>query len=141
MYVTCLFGGMIVIDNLLNKICQVVRIIGGNTVVKARFQHNCKARNKSARMFGIDVKHRWNTTYLLLHRLDACQNEDADDDENDEFFILTDQDWDMATRVRKFLKPFYNATVQLSGIYCPTSCLVLEWIWKLALVFNENRSD
>nr|AAP53852.1 hAT family dimerisation domain containing protein [Oryza sativa Japonica Group] len=157
--------GMIVLDKLLNKIRRSVRIIGGNTVVKARFQDYCKAKNKPGRMFGIvknkpgrmfgiDVKHRWNTTYLLLRQLKGYEElisifinsmhvrmKDTDDDGDGEILILTDQDWEIATRVRKFLKPFYNATVQLSGIYYPTSCLVLEWIWKLALVLDENRSD
>ncbi|EEC66849.1 hypothetical protein OsI_33326 [Oryza sativa Indica Group] len=121
---------MIVLEKLLNKICRYVRIIGGNTVVKAKFQDYYKAKKKPARMFGIDVKHRWNTTM-----------KDIDDDGDGEIFILTDQDWEIATHVRKFLKPFYNATVQLSGNYYPTACLVLKWIWKLALVFDENQSD
>nr|ABB47401.1 hypothetical protein LOC_Os10g23270 [Oryza sativa Japonica Group] len=145
---------MIVLEKLLNKICRYVRIIAGNTVVKARFQDYCKAKKKPARMFGIDVKHRWNTMYLLLRQLKGYEEliyvfinsmhvrmKDIDDDGDGEIFILTDQDWEIATHVRKFLKPFYNATVQLSGIYYPTACLVLKWIWKLALVFDENQSD
>jgi hypothetical protein len=66
---------------------------------------------------------------------------DTDDNGDGEIVILTNHEWEIATRVHKFLKPFYNAIAQLSGIYYPTSCLVLEWIWKLALVFDENRSD
>ncbi|EEE57032.1 hypothetical protein OsJ_06814 [Oryza sativa Japonica Group] len=69
--------GIIVPDKLLNKIRHSVRIIGGNTVVKARFQDYCKAKKKPGRMFGIDVKHRWNKTYLLLRQLKGISNIDS----------------------------------------------------------------
>jgi hypothetical protein len=55
--------------------------------------------------------------------------------------LLTETDWYIATRLRLFLKPFYKATVQLSGVYYPTSCLVLEWLWRIAYTFNENKDD
>ncbi len=50
-YATYFFAAMIVLDKLLNKIRRSVRIIGGNTVVKARFQDYCKAKKKPGRMF------------------------------------------------------------------------------------------
>jgi hypothetical protein len=40
-----------------------------------------------------------------------------------------------------FLEPFYNATTQLSGIYYPTSPLVLEWLMKIVDTFHENSTD
>ncbi|BAS98438.1 Os06g0592951 [Oryza sativa Japonica Group] len=37
--------------------------------MKERFRDYCRAKDKPVRMFGIDVKHRWNTTYLMLRQL------------------------------------------------------------------------
>nr|AAK52130.1 putative transposase [Oryza sativa Japonica Group]AAK55483.1 hypothetical protein OSJNBa0015K03.10 [Oryza sativa Japonica Group]ABF96458.1 transposase, putative [Oryza sativa Japonica Group] len=62
-------AGFTVISNLLNKIRQAVSIIGSQSVMKARFRDYCQAKDKPVRMFGIDVKHRWNTTYLMLRQL------------------------------------------------------------------------
>uniref|UniRef100_A0A0D9Z6A8 HAT C-terminal dimerisation domain-containing protein n=1 Tax=Oryza glumipatula TaxID=40148 RepID=A0A0D9Z6A8_9ORYZ len=45
-------------------------------------------------------------------------------------FAVTSDNWASQHKRTSYLR-----------IYYPTSCLVLEWIWKLALVFDENRSD
>ncbi|KAF0909870.1 hypothetical protein E2562_000182 [Oryza meyeriana var. granulata] len=62
-------GGTNVIDNIIHKIRRAVRFIGSHTVVKARFRDYCRAQNKPGRMFVVDVKHRWNTTYLMPHQV------------------------------------------------------------------------
>ncbi|EEE65960.1 hypothetical protein OsJ_21851 [Oryza sativa Japonica Group] len=62
-------NGFTVITNLHNKIRQAVSIIEGQSVMKERFRDYCRAKDKPVRMFGIDVKHRWNTTYLMLRQL------------------------------------------------------------------------
>jgi hypothetical protein len=55
--------------------------------------------------------------------------------------VLTNTDWKVVTRFRDFLEPFYNATMQLSSIYYPTSPLVIEWLMKIVETFEENSTD
>jgi hypothetical protein len=55
--------------------------------------------------------------------------------------LLTNTDWEVATSLRHLLKPFYNASTQLSGIYYPTSPLVLEWLMKIVDTFNEHSTE
>ena len=102
--------------------------------MKEMFQDYCRAKNKLVRMFGIDVKHRWNTTCLMLHQLKGYEkiisvfidslhfrSNDTDEDGDGEILFLTKGEWDIATRLHIFLKPFYKATVLLFRIYYPTS--------------------
>jgi accessory gene regulator protein AgrB len=42
---------------------------------------------------------------------------------------------------REFLMPFYVATNVLSGVYYPTSCLVIDYIWLIVESFAKHRSD
>jgi hypothetical protein len=46
--------------------------------------------------------------------------------------LLTPQHWYVAEQIMVFLKFFYDCTVTLSGIYYPTSPLVLHHILELA---------
>ncbi|KAG8091271.1 hypothetical protein GUJ93_ZPchr0011g27438 [Zizania palustris] len=146
-------AGMREIDALLSKIRRAVRFIAGHTVVRARFREYCVAQQKKPRTFGVDIKTRWNSTYLMLREVKGYESLISvfinsmnvkiqdNDDSIDEILILTDVDWEVATRTRKFLKPFYNATVLLSGVYYPTSCEVLECLWNFTIQFSENRSN
>jgi hypothetical protein len=55
--------------------------------------------------------------------------------------ILTYVDWFIAHQFREFLMTFYAATNVLSGVYYPTTCLVIDYIWLMAESFSKFRSD
>jgi len=83
------------------------------------------------RKFGLDMKVRWNSTYLMLKSLEGYEelitvfvNANATDHD----FILSNADWKIASQFRDFLMTFYAATNMLSGVYYPTSCLVIDYI-------------
>ncbi|KAG8089347.1 hypothetical protein GUJ93_ZPchr0011g27805 [Zizania palustris] len=63
--------------------------VDGHTVVRARFREYYVAQQKKPRTFGVDIKTRWSSTYLMLR--------EDDDDSIDDILILTDVDWDVAT--------------------------------------------
>jgi len=75
---------------------------------------------------------RWNSTYLMLkHLLLYKNNFSVFINSNyprgeDEPRLLTDDHWTVAARIFEFLELFYDATVALSGVYYPTSPLVLH---------------
>jgi hypothetical protein len=45
--------------------------------------------------------------------------------------VLTKVDWYIVRHFREFLMPFYAATNVLSGVYYPTSYLVIDYIWLI----------
>jgi hypothetical protein len=54
--------------------------------------------------------------------------------------VLTEADWYILRHFREFLMPFYAATNVLSGVYNPTSCLVIDYIWLIAESFSKHKS-
>jgi hypothetical protein len=96
------------------------------------------------RKFGLDMKIRWNSTYHMLKSLEGSEelitvfvNANAKDLD----LILTDADWFIARQFREFLMTFYAVTNVLSGVYYPTTCLVIDYIWLMAESFSKFRSD
>jgi hypothetical protein len=55
--------------------------------------------------------------------------------------LLTDDHWYITDKVLSFLELFYDSTVALSGIYYPTSPLMLHHILKIGRHLNAFDSD
>jgi hypothetical protein len=56
-------------------------------------------------------------------------------------FLLTDEHWNMAQKVLTFLELFYDATVTLSGVYYPTSPLMIHYLVKIAMHLKNYAND
>jgi len=54
-------------------------------------------------------------------------------------FLLEEQDWLNCLIISELLEPFYNATKQLSGVFYPTSNLLLINIWNITSIFAKYR--
>jgi hypothetical protein len=89
----------------------------------------------------LDMDVRWNSTYLMLKHLmpyrfvfSAFINSQSG---------YAQQHWYIAEKVLEFLELFYDSTVALSGVYYPTSPLVLHHILEIAthLVNYENNNQ
>jgi hypothetical protein len=55
--------------------------------------------------------------------------------------LLTDDHWEMASKMLKFLELFYDSTVDLSGVYYPTSPLMIHHIVKIAIHLHKYQHD
>jgi hypothetical protein len=101
--------------------------------------HPCK--------FGVDMDVRWNSTYLMIKHLLPHKsafsvfiktqyplNEDGSP-------FLTDNHWAIAEKVLSFLELFYESTVALSGVYYPTTTLMLHHILRIARHLNAFEND
>jgi len=104
------------VENLVKKARKIV----------SRFKHSEQACRKLAdcqkscfvpeHKLLQDVETRWNSTYLMLERLGEqrkavtlyCVEEGTID-------TLSASDWELAERIVKVLKPFYEATVEISS--------------------------
>jgi hypothetical protein len=133
-----------VVTKYLDNVSAVVRFITSTPQMIKKFGEYCKANNLKSRKFGLDMKIRWNSTYLMLKKLEGYEkiitvfvNANALDID----LVLTEADWYMVKHFREFLMPFYVATNVLSGVYYPTSYLVIDYIWLIAESFAKHRSD
>jgi hypothetical protein len=85
---------------------------------------------------------RWNSTYLMLKHLIPYKNVFS-------VFInshygselLTKNHWYIAEKIMDFLELFYDSTVVLSGVYYPTSLLILHHILKIASYLHACERD
>jgi len=136
--------GITVANKFLNNIRAAIRFMTCTPQMIAKFAEYCRAHDKRPRKFGLDMKVRWNSTYHMLKSLEGYEelitvfvNANA----KDLGLVLTDADWKIACQFREFLMPFYAATNVLSGVYYPTTCLVIDYIWLIAESFSKFRSD
>jgi len=90
---------------------------------------------------------RWNSTYLMLktllpHRSTFSTFIKANYSRpTGSPFLLTDDHWEMAEKMLKFLELFYESTVDLSGVYYPTSPLMIHHIVKIAIHLHQYQYD
>ncbi|WVZ63162.1 hypothetical protein U9M48_012817 [Paspalum notatum var. saurae] len=96
--------------------------------------------------FGVDIDVSWNSTYLMLKHLVPYQStfsvwiETNHPRKEDGSFLLTPNHWAVAEKLLSFLKLFYDSIVALSGVYYPTSPLMLHHILKIARHLNAYES-
>jgi hypothetical protein len=113
----------------------------------AAYKSYCIATGVTPRKFQLDMEVRWNSTYLMLkhlipHKIPFTtfiqshypRAEGAP-------FLLTDEHWIIAEKVLQFLELFYNATVALSGVYYPTSPLMMHNLVKIAIHLKRYAND
>jgi len=121
-----------VIKHYLEDIRSAIYFLNSSNQRIANFKRYCIAVDVRPRKFGLDMDVRWNSTYLMLkHLLLYKNNFSVVINSNyprgeDETRRLTDDHWTVAAKIFEFLELFYDATVALSGVYYPTSPLVLH---------------
>jgi hypothetical protein len=113
----------------------------------AAYKSYCIATNIRPRKFQLDMKVRWNSTYLMLKHLFPHKvpfttfiHANYPRVEGDQF-ILSDDHWVIGEKVLKFLELFYDSTVALSGVYYPTSPLMLHFLVKIAIHLMTLASE
>ena len=108
----------------------------------AEFKDYCLLKGVRPRKFGLDMDVRWNSTYLMLKHLIPYKNVfSVFINGNIGYAALNGEHWYVAEKVCEFLELFYESTVALSGVYYPTSPLVLHHIIEIATHFHECRGD
>lgn len=101
----------------------------------ARF---CKQNGLPPKYFWIDMPSRWNSTYKLLN--DTYQYREvlcAFFVKQQYDIVLSTNQWDVCYNLCQLLKTFKDVIKELSGVYYPTSVLVVDNFVKIAVVFNS----
>jgi hypothetical protein len=107
----------------------------------------CLSQGVCPRKFGVDMNVRWNSTYLMLKHVIPYKStfsifiQSNHPLSSDGSPLLTDDHWYIADKVLSFLELFYDSIVAMSGIYYPTSPLMLHHILKIGRHLNAFESD
>jgi hypothetical protein len=93
----------------------------------------------------VDVDVRWNAIYLMLKHVVSYKRTfsvfiSANYPTGGES-LLTDDHWYVIEHMLKFLGLFYISTVSLSGVYYPTSHLMMHVIIEIADHLNQFEND
>ncbi|GAY53194.1 hypothetical protein CUMW_147530 [Citrus unshiu] len=129
----CWIAGMTHINHYLEKIKAAILYIRAPSR-RQQFLETMKIFGLKRRKFNLDMKVRWNSTYLMLL---SCQNYSEaissfyNERMNDEDYHITDYDWNV----------FYDATLACSTVYEPTSCRVLMHLYNISYTFKTFREN
>ncbi|WVZ61919.1 hypothetical protein U9M48_011726 [Paspalum notatum var. saurae] len=132
-----------VLNPYLDDFRTTISFLNSSTQRIAAHKSYCVAMNVRPRKFGLDMEVRWNSTYLMLKHLLPHK-------ETFEVFIqthhpnrdlLTRAHWYVAERILEFLERFYDSTVVMSGVYYPTSSLMLHHIIHMYRHMSMYEND
>ena len=89
---------------------------------------------------------RWNSTFLMLKHLIPYKSTfsvfiNGQYQAVHGHPVLTSDDWYVAEKVNDFLELFYDSTVALSGVYYPTSPLIIHQLIEIAAHLKEYETD
>jgi len=103
----------------------------------AEFHNYCIVKGVNPRKFGLDMDVRWNSTYLMLKHLIPYKSTfstfiAANYGLGNGEPLLSEGHWTIAEKIMEFFGIFYDSTVALSGVYYPTSPLMLHHILEIA---------
>ena len=108
----------------------------------AMFKNYCTAQDVRPRKFGLDMDVRWNATYLMLKHLVPYKNIfSMFINANYGSTLLTASHWYIVEKILEFLEIFYESTVVLSGVYYPTSPLILHHLLEISSHLHASEKD
>jgi predicted nucleic acid-binding Zn-ribbon protein len=113
----------------------------------AAYKSYCIAVGERPRKFGLDMDVRWNSTYLMLKHVVGHKKSFSVFIQThyprgaDVPMLLTDAHWYVAEHILSFLELFYDSTVALSGVYYPTSPLILHHVLEIAGHLSSYEND
>ena len=139
-------AGLEVFKPMLGAFRSAISFLNSSNQRIAAYKSYCIAVGERPRKFGLDMDVRWNSTYLMLKHLlphkatfsvfITTQHPLVDGQP-----LLTDQHWYVAEIFFEFLEQFYDSTVVMSGVYYPTSPLILHHVLEIASHLNNYEND
>ena len=113
----------------------------------AAYKSFCVAMGVRPRKFGLDMEVRWNSTYLMLKHLIPYKStfsvfiQTHYHPREEGTTLLSEAHWYVAEKILEFLERFYDSTVVMSGVYYPTSPLMLHHILHINKHMNMYEND
>ncbi|KAK1257875.1 hypothetical protein QJS04_geneDACA014286 [Acorus gramineus] len=83
---------------------------------------------------------RWNSTYIMLQSCEGYENLIIEFNEMFNNRVdISPIDWQISKVFVQFLSIFYDASIACSGVYYPTSNLILRQLFNISCAFKEYR--
>ena len=139
-------SGLDSFKDMLTNFRTAISFLNASNQRIAAYKSYCISMGVNTRKFGLDRDVRWNATYLMLKHLMphretfsvwVTTNYPLKDGES----LLTNKHWDIAKKILAFLEQFHDSTVVLSGVYYPTSPLILHHFLEIASHLSQYQFD
>ena len=131
---------------LLQPLRQVIKWLRMTRAVRAQYKSLCAAHDLRKMVFSLDCPTRWNSTYIMLCSaldyktvISAVWNEHCGDPAR----MLEQPHWDLADKICKVLKAYYDATHIFSLVYESSVHLLITECIKVvyALDFYQDKEQ
>lgn len=132
--------GLELAQNEISLISYAIAFISSSSSRLQQYYKLCKQMGLKKRKLKVDIKTRWNTTYLMLKSCEGYENAITQFfNTKQEVSQLTEYHWHVGFSLMNVLEPLVNSIDQCSSIYYPTTCLVLYCIMDISFIFKEYR--
>ena len=127
----------------IEKIRSGIVFLNASNPRLAEYKSWCDAATTTSHVYNIDMSIRWNSTYIMIRDLirDKQMFTTFVNANSHGTIFLCDADWDIANMVMQFLEVLYDATNILSGVYYPTTPLLVHQIYFLADHLKAHEND
>ena len=110
---------------------NAISFLGNSNQRISSYQRYCIAIEKTPHKYNLDMPVRWNSTYMMLKAVirDRVQLNGFINANYGVEPLISEETWHVITALTAFLELFYDATVTLSGVYYPTSPLMVHTLY------------
>jgi len=134
------------LEGLISNFRTAISFLNASNQRIASYKQYCIALGQRPRKFNVDMPVRWNSTYMMLksivpHIATFSVFINTNYPRHDGTQLLTARHWEVAEKLLSFLELFYDSTVALSGIYYPTSPLIVHHILEIATQMKTYEND
>ena len=138
----CVQDGLKTLDVFLQPIKMAIQFLWKHPQKMREWGKFCKENGRRPKRFPKDVPTRWNSTFHLLTESLAYKDLLCTFISNNVPQInLYPQEWDICQKILDVLKVFNDATYTLSGVYYPTTHLILVEFINIVGIFDECEND
>ncbi|KAJ9551686.1 hypothetical protein OSB04_015731 [Centaurea solstitialis] len=134
--------GLEVINDVRVEFKEMIKFVFcNNTTRQGKYRKYCKSVGKPYLGPNLDCPTRWNSTWMMMHsalrQRDTLQPFHDGLAEKKKTTKFSNAKWDIIAKLTELLKVFKDATTSLSGVYYPTSPLVLSRILDMGKKLND----
>ncbi|XP_068498276.1 zinc finger BED domain-containing protein RICESLEEPER 2-like [Phaseolus vulgaris] len=139
------YTGLKVLGDALDQIRNSIKYVKGSESRMVKFKQCFERFSDIDASSGLclDVPTRWNSTYLMINSALKYQRVFGSLHLVDESYKYcpTEEEWERAGKICKFLLPFYEITNLISATSYPTSNLYFLQFWKIQCLLMKNVKD
>ncbi|KZV52382.1 hypothetical protein F511_32943 [Dorcoceras hygrometricum] len=140
----CVQDGLKNLEHYIQPIRSAILYLWTHPQVMKQCGRFCKINGMRPKRFARDVPTRWNSTYKQL--LSTFEYKDllcgffGQIIQSTSIYLYSNQ-WNICTTICEILKVFNDVTDQISGVYYPTSHLVLTHLCNVSCTFSEHLNS